>query len=59
MAIGPRSGTERPPEEPGWIEGTPEKGLFGKLKERDWEHLPVTAFRCPECGRLELVARRI
>ena len=46
-------------KEPVWIKGTPDKGFFGNIKERDRERLPVTAFRCPKCGRLELVARTI
>jgi hypothetical protein len=46
-------------EEPVWITGTADKGFFGKVKERDRERFPVTAFRCPKCGRLELMARTV
>ena len=45
------------PEQPMWIKGTADKGIFGKIKEHDRERLPVVTFRCPTCGRLESIAQ--
>jgi len=44
-------------EQPMWIKGTADKGIFGLIKVRDRERLPVVTFRCPKCGRLESFAR--
>ncbi len=44
------------PEQPEWIKGPADKGIFGKIKERGRERLPVVTFRCPTCGRLESFA---
>ena len=48
-------------EQPMWIKGTADKGIFGllKIKERDRERLPVVTFRCPKCGRLESFAQTV
>lgn len=46
-------------EEPMWIKGTADKGIFGMIKERDRERLPVVTFRCPKCGRLESFAQTV
>jgi hypothetical protein len=46
-------------EEPVWIKGTADKGIFGMIKERDRERFAVVTFRCPECGRLESFARTV
>ena len=40
-------------EEPTWIKGTADRGIFDLIMERDRERLPVVTFRCPKCGRLE------
>jgi hypothetical protein len=42
-----------------WIKGTADKGIFGLLKERGRERLPVVTFRCPKCGRLESFAQTV
>lgn len=40
--------------EPVWVTGKPSMGWFGlKLPE---QRLPVRAYRCPQCGSLELFA---
>ena len=48
-------------EQPIWIKGTADKGIFGllKIKERDRERLAVVTFRCPKCGRLESFAQTV
>jgi hypothetical protein len=45
--------------EPTWIKGTADKGIFGMIKVRDRERLPVATFRCPKCGRLESFAQTV
>lgn len=39
-----------------WIEGTPERGIFG-LKLRRRKKIPVQTWRCGRCGHLERYAR--
>jgi len=46
-------------EQPMWIKGTADKGIFGLLKIKDRERLPVVTFRCPKCGRLESFAQTV
>jgi hypothetical protein len=46
-------------EQPMWITGTADKGIFGLLKIKDRERLPVVTFRCPKCGRLEWFAQTV
>ena len=46
-------------EQPMWINGTADKGIFGMIKEGDRERLPVVTFRCPKCGRLESFAQTV
>ena len=46
-------------EQPMWIKGTVDKGIFGMIKERDRERLSVVTFRCPTCGRLESFAQTL
>ena len=38
-----------------WVEGKPEKSFFG-VKIRG-KRLPIKAFRCTKCDRIELYAR--
>ncbi len=41
----------------GWSRGEPERQrFFGGIKFRAKEQLPLTAFRCPSCGYVELYA---
>jgi len=41
----------------GWSPGAPERRRFlGGIKFRAKEQLPLTAFRCPGCGYVELYA---
>lgn len=47
------------PEYPTWIKGTADKGLFGLIRARHRERLPVVTFRCPKCGRLESFAHKV
>jgi hypothetical protein len=39
-----------------WIEGEPEKSFWFGLKTKGRQALPITALRCPTCGRLDLFA---
>ena len=39
-----------------WVEGAPEASLWTGLKTGDRRVLPVTSYRCAECGRLESFA---
>jgi len=42
----------------GWSRGAPERvRFFGGIKFRAKEQLPLTAFRCPGCGYVELYAQ--
>jgi len=42
----------------GWSQGAPEhQRFFGGIKFRPKEQLPLTAFRCPSCGYVELYAQ--
>jgi hypothetical protein len=49
--------THRGSEQPMWIQGTADKRIFGLIKERDRERLPVVTFRCPQCEHLESFAQ--
>jgi predicted nucleic-acid-binding Zn-ribbon protein len=41
----------------GWSQGEPERQrFFGGIKFRKKEQLPLSAFRCPGCGYVELYA---
>jgi hypothetical protein len=37
-----------------WVGGTPERSLWTGLNVKDRPKHPVTAYRCADCGRLEL-----
>jgi hypothetical protein len=39
-----------------WVEGTPESSILTGLKIGDRAVLPVTTYRCAQCGRLESFA---
>jgi len=39
-----------------WLEGEPERGIFGMLKVRGHKRLPVETYRCERCGYLESYA---
>ena len=39
-----------------WTPGTPEWSRWSGLKLKGRPRLPVLVYRCPDCGRLELVA---
>jgi hypothetical protein len=44
------------PEEPVWVEGKLTRSRFLKILQLPDEKFPVRAFRCPQCGSLELFA---
>jgi hypothetical protein len=44
------------PVEPVWVEGKPKRGRFFNTLKLPPEQFPVRAFRCPQCGSLELFA---
>ena len=39
-----------------WIEGAPERSFWTGVKLKGHQRLPVTTFRCPDCGFLESYA---
>jgi hypothetical protein len=39
-----------------WVEGPPERSFWTGLKLKDRAVLPVTTYRCAECGYLESYA---
>jgi hypothetical protein len=39
-----------------WIEGRPERSLWGNLKVRGRKNLTTSAFRCDRCGLFRLYA---
>ncbi len=39
-----------------WIEGAMERGFFGGAKRTGRPRRQIVAYRCPECGHLELFA---
>jgi hypothetical protein len=39
-----------------WIEGVPEKTAFGSAKTTFRDRYLLQAFRCPQCGRVEMFA---
>ncbi|MFJ5234476.1 hypothetical protein ACIQBJ_31795 [Kitasatospora sp. NPDC088391] len=41
-----------------WIAGALERGFFGKARRIGRPRHQVDAFRCPDCGHLELFASR-
>ncbi|KAA3663996.1 MAG: hypothetical protein DWQ04_07975 [Chloroflexi bacterium] len=41
-----------------WIEGEPEKSFWTGTKVKGKRRLAISAFRCTECGYLELYANR-
>lgn len=43
---------------PKWESGVPEqRRVLGGIKVRDDDGIPLTAYRCPACGYVELYAR--
>jgi len=40
-----------------WVEGKPEKNLFGSLKVKGRRTFPIVTLRCDLCGFLESYAR--
>ncbi|MFI5980791.1 hypothetical protein ACIQWR_35715 [Streptomyces sp. NPDC098789] len=40
-----------------WIAGALERGVFGGAKRLGRQRWQIDAFRCPQCGHLELFAR--
>lgn len=43
---------------PQWVDGIPKAGWFGALKIKPSNPSEVKSFRCPECGYVELNAKR-
>ena len=39
-----------------WVEGAPEASVWTGLKTGNRQVLPVTSYRCDDCGRLESFA---
>jgi hypothetical protein len=39
-----------------WVDGAPERSFWTGLKLKGHERIPVTTFRCPQCGFLESYA---
>jgi hypothetical protein len=39
-----------------WVSGKPESSFWGGLSTRDRERFYVSAYRCENCGRLEMFA---
>ena len=39
-----------------WIEGVPQKGIFGIIRTRGLRSLEIEAWRCQRCGYLETYA---
>ena len=40
-----------------WQEGAPEKSFWTGIKTRGHQQLPITTYRCGQCGFLESYAR--
>ena len=40
-----------------WVEGPPEKSFWVGLKLKDRDRIPISTFRCENCGYLESYAR--
>ena len=40
-----------------WVEGPPERSIWTGLKTKDRDVLPITTYRCEQCGYLESYAR--
>lgn len=44
----------------GWAHGSPERlRFFGGIKVKKKEQMPISAYRCPGCGYVELYAKNI
>ncbi|MCP9955807.1 MULTISPECIES: hypothetical protein [Actinomadura] len=41
-----------------WIAGPLERGIFGGAKRMGRQRWQIEAWRCPQCGHLELFARQ-
>jgi hypothetical protein len=41
-----------------WIAGPLQRGVFGRAKRLGRPRFQLDAFRCPNCGHLELFARQ-
>ena len=39
-----------------WTEGRPQRSWFGRILLTRKKRYAVTAYRCPQCGKLELYA---
>lgn len=39
-----------------WVEGPPEKNVFGMLKTKGRRSFPMYAWRCPNCALVRLYA---
>ena len=42
----------------GWVEGKPERSIWIGIKLKGREQMPITTYRCPQCGYLESYARQ-
>lgn len=41
-----------------WVAGAIERGFFGRAKRLGRPRMQIDAYRCPECGHLELFAAK-
>ena len=42
------------PTQASWVAGPPERSRWSGIKLKGRTKLPITTYRCPRCGRLEL-----
>ena len=39
-----------------WVSGEPERSIWFGVKKGGRKRLDIASYRCPRCGRLELIA---
>lgn len=53
----PDVGDHNAPTVPNWIEGAPVRSFWQGLNLANRNRLPITTYRCPQCGLLQSFAR--